>query len=74
MSEAIADLERFIDSAYDRFSLCPNMSTPKSKAVDTSLGNTTSEACAREPSMKEVNINSVSHRDKVQHSGCVSEN
>ena len=74
MSGAIADLERFIDSSYDRFSLCPNMASPKSKAVDTSLGNMTSEACAREPSMKEVNINNVSHRNKVQLSGSVSDN
>ena len=74
MSGAIADLERFIDCSYDRFNLCPNMASPKSKAVDTSLGNMTSEACAREPSMKEVNINNVSHKDKVQLSGCVSDN
>ena len=71
MSGAIADLERFIDSSYDRFNLCPNMASPKSKAVDTSLGNITSEACARELSMEEVNKNNVSHRDKVQLSGCV---
>ena len=74
MSGAIADLERFIDSSYDRFNLCPNMASPKSKAVDTSLENITSEACAREPSMKEVNINNVSHKDKVHLSGCVSDN